>query len=52
MSPVFNVDDCAALATRAAWVCFVDGKTQGEVAELLGVENTKACSLKMCTSTK
>jgi DNA-binding transcriptional regulator LsrR (DeoR family) len=32
----------AALAARAAWLHFAGGKTQGEVAELLGVPNTKA----------
>lgn len=32
----------AALAARAAWLHFSAGKTQGEVAELLGVQSTKA----------
>lgn len=36
------VDEEAALAARAAWLHFAGGKTQGEVAELLGVPNTKA----------
>ncbi len=36
------VDDEAALAARAAWLHFAGGKTQGEVAELLGVQSTKA----------
>ena len=35
-------DEEAALAARAAWLHFAGGKTQGEVAELLGVPNTKA----------
>jgi DNA-binding transcriptional regulator LsrR (DeoR family) len=35
-------DEEAALAARAAWLHFAGGKTQGEVAELLGVANTKA----------
>ena len=35
-------DDETALAARAAWLHFAGGKTQGEVAELLGVPNTKA----------
>ena len=30
------------LAARAAWLHFAGGKTQGEVAELLGVQSTKA----------
>jgi DNA-binding transcriptional regulator LsrR (DeoR family) len=37
-----QVDEEAALAARAAWLHFAGGKTQGEVAELLGVQNTKA----------
>lgn len=36
------MDEEAALAARAAWLHFAGGKTQGEVAELLGVQNTKA----------
>jgi DNA-binding transcriptional regulator LsrR (DeoR family) len=36
------LDDEAALAARAAWLYFAGGKTQAEVAELLGVPNTKA----------
>jgi DNA-binding transcriptional regulator LsrR (DeoR family) len=35
-------DEEAALAARAAWMHFAGGKTQGEVAELLGVQSTKA----------
>lgn len=35
-------DEEAALAARAAWLHFAGGKTQGEVAELLGLPNTKA----------
>jgi DNA-binding transcriptional regulator LsrR (DeoR family) len=35
-------DEEATLAARAAWLHFAGGKTQGEVAELLGVPNTKA----------
>jgi DNA-binding transcriptional regulator LsrR (DeoR family) len=34
-------DEEAALAARAAWLHFAGGKTQGEVAELLGLPNTK-----------
>ncbi len=30
------------MAARAAWLHFAGGKTQGEVAELLGVQSTKA----------
>ena len=37
-----HVDEEAALAARAAWLHFAGGKTQGEVAELLGVQSTKA----------
>jgi len=37
-----QLDEEAALAARAAWLHFAGGKTQGEVAELLGVQNTKA----------
>ena len=40
--PVPLVDEEAALAARAAWLHFAGGKTQGEVAELLGVQSTKA----------
>jgi DNA-binding transcriptional regulator LsrR (DeoR family) len=36
------VDEEAHLAARAAWLHFAGGKTQGEVAELLGVQSTKA----------
>lgn len=35
-------DEEATLAARAAWLHFSGGKTQGEVAEILGVPNTKA----------
>lgn len=35
-------DDEAALAARAAWLHFAGGKTQGEVAAILGIQNTKA----------
>jgi DNA-binding transcriptional regulator LsrR (DeoR family) len=35
-------DDESALAARAAWLHFAGGKTQGEVAELLGIQSTKA----------
>lgn len=37
-----EMDEEAALAARAAWLHFAGGKTQGEVAELLGVQSTKA----------
>lgn len=37
-----RMDDESALAARAAWMHFAGGKTQGEVAELLGVQSTKA----------
>ncbi len=37
-----HVDEEAALAARAAWLHFAGGKTQGEVAEVLGVQSTKA----------
>ena len=37
-----QIDEEAALAARAAWLHFAGGKTQGEVAELLGVQSTKA----------
>ena len=37
-----QVDEEAALAARAAWLHFAGGKTQGEVAELLGIQSTKA----------
>jgi DNA-binding transcriptional regulator LsrR (DeoR family) len=37
-----QVDEEAALAARAAWLHFAGGKTQGEVAEILGVQSTKA----------
>ena len=36
------VDDEAALAARAAWLHFAGGKTQGQVADLLNIPNTKA----------
>jgi DNA-binding transcriptional regulator LsrR (DeoR family) len=42
MSPTMPVDEEAALAARAAWLHFAGGKTQGEVAEILGVQSTKA----------
>lgn len=35
-------DEEATLAARAAWLYFAGGKTQGEVAELLNVPNTRA----------
>lgn len=38
----FATDDETALAARAAWLHFAGGKTQGEVADLLGVPNTRA----------
>lgn len=41
-STALQVDEEAALAARAAWLHFAGGKTQGEVAELLGVQSTKA----------
>ncbi|MFO1034902.1 MAG: sugar-binding domain-containing protein [Hyphomicrobiales bacterium] len=41
-SPTVHVDEEAALAARAAWLHLAGGKTQGEVAELLGVQSTKA----------
>jgi DNA-binding transcriptional regulator LsrR (DeoR family) len=37
-----HLDDETALAARAAWLHFAGGKTQGEVAALLGVQSTKA----------
>jgi DNA-binding transcriptional regulator LsrR (DeoR family) len=40
--PAVQLDEEAALAARAAWLHFTGGKTQGEVAELLGVQSTKA----------
>jgi DNA-binding transcriptional regulator LsrR (DeoR family) len=40
--PAPQVDEEAALAARAAWLHFAGGKTQGEVAALLGVQSTKA----------
>ena len=40
--PAPQVDEEAALAARAAWLHFAGGLTQGEVAELLGVQSTKA----------
>ena len=40
--PAPQVDEEAALAARAAWMHFAGGKTQGEVAELLGIQSTKA----------
>lgn len=40
--PAPQFDEEAALAARAAWLHFAGGKTQGEVAELLGVQSTKA----------
>ena len=40
--PAPQVDEEAALAARAAWLHFAGGKTQGEVAELLGVQSSKA----------
>ena len=42
VSSAVQVDEEAALAARAAWLHFAGGKTQGEVAELLGVQSTKA----------
>ncbi|MFN0191629.1 MAG: sugar-binding transcriptional regulator [Aestuariivirga sp.] len=39
---VSQFDQESALAARAAWLHLSGGKTQGEVAELLGVPNTKA----------
>jgi DNA-binding transcriptional regulator LsrR (DeoR family) len=42
MSPATPADEEAALAARAAWLHFAGGKTQGEVAEILGVQSTKA----------
>jgi DNA-binding transcriptional regulator LsrR (DeoR family) len=36
------VDEEAALAARAAWLYFAGGRTQGEVADALGVPGTKA----------
>ena len=40
--PAPQVDEEAALAARAAWLHLAGGKTQGEVAEILGVQSTKA----------
>ena len=42
MPSALHVDEEAALAARAAWLHFAGGKTQGEVAEMLGVQGTKA----------
>ena len=42
LSREMQLDEEAALAARAAWLHFAGGKTQGEVAELLGVQSTKA----------
>ena len=42
VNATLQFDEEAALAARAAWLHFAGGKTQGEVAELLGVANTKA----------
>lgn len=36
------MDEEAALAARAAWLYFAGGRTQGEVADALGVPSTKA----------
>ncbi len=36
------MDEEATLAARAAWLYFAGGRTQGEVAEALGVPGTKA----------
>ena len=36
------MDDEASLATRAAWLHFAGGLTQGEVAARLNVQSTKA----------
>lgn len=41
-SSALQPDAESALAARAAWLHFAGGKTQGEVAELLGVQSTKA----------
>ena len=40
--PALQVDEETALAARAAWLHFAGGLTQGEVAEMLGVQSTKA----------
>jgi DNA-binding transcriptional regulator LsrR (DeoR family) len=40
--PIVQMDPEAALAARAAWLHFAGGKTQGEVAGLLGIQSTKA----------
>jgi DNA-binding transcriptional regulator LsrR (DeoR family) len=37
-----RMDEEATLAARAAWLYFAGGRTQGEVAEALGVPGTKA----------
>lgn len=42
ISGSLQFDEEAAYAARAAWLYFAGGKTQGEVAELLGIPNTKA----------
>jgi DNA-binding transcriptional regulator LsrR (DeoR family) len=42
MVTTMRMDEEAALAARAAWLHFAGGKTQGEVAEILGVQSTKA----------
>ncbi len=42
LNTALQFDGEAALAARAAWLHFAGGKTQGEVAELLGIANTKS----------
>jgi DNA-binding transcriptional regulator LsrR (DeoR family) len=40
--PLPLLDDDVTLAARAAWLHFAGGRTQGEVAELLGIQGSKA----------
>ncbi len=42
ISTPMHSDDESALAARAAWLHFAGGKTQGEVAEILRMQSTKA----------
>ena len=42
VQPALAADEEAMLAARAAWLHYVGGKTQSEVAELMRVPNTKA----------
>ena len=42
ITAIAEIDEEAALAARAAWLHFAGGKTQGEVARLMGLANTKS----------